>query len=866
MSNEEAKTETVFIDGLFVDINVGMNLSSRDVEEGLQVIGIDFGFFLGCDDLFRDYCINPCKVTQLEHLPLWALDVLGKNWKDNYGRIKLGTNGQTVSQSRYSRCWVYSNDEKSETRELMGQSEATEVERERGLLFEPAECMFYRIAMACIGVLIHREIASLKKYDGNAIVFWMNDLHEYLKNKAVELFTVMATLRFVPAGRTLKNAGAGKPVVANCVVLDLVKSSLDNYLVLNEALRLQEFGSGVGFPFHCIEPGYANSSKIGAMGFLVAANTFLGCIEEDGRKGANMAIMSVDHPDIIDFIYCKSKSEFALPNFNCSVSLSDRFMKQLEERPDDQWMCQFDGEEYLPRMYTRKSNGMNIEAIKEVPITVKELFAILVERAHCFGDPGCVFLDTVNLLDPSGLPINASNPCGEQFLPSGDVCDLGSLNFDAFFTTHEMIGPSVDMDLYVKAVRSGTLILDCIIDMSKYHPTFRDNNRRNYRRIGLGIMGLADLLYQLRIPYDTEEARVLAGEMMDLATEESVRESSNLARQYGVFASWDKSKWASGYRHHSPCLPMRNVSLTTIPPTGSISMLAGVSSGCEPNFCLAYEQRHILDGKTTVTTYNRRFSEALHAEGLWTEELEAKIIKTGDLSLVTSKDMPVSFSDVFCTAMSISGRAHLLMLIHLQKYTMNAVSKTINLPFEATIEEIGEIYKTAWREGCKGLTVYRDGSRTVQILNKGVEVEEKKEDDKEDATDLTENGKFVNPCKEQMWRTGVEFENGGAESEDGEPEIFRSKELSDRLTKKYGVEVGWEENISEEKEEDSKGQTVLEKIEEDIGNGLHKDIPCRTLNCIGPVVQLTPTCFVCLKCADEGCKTPKRNLNMSSSK
>lgn len=852
---------------------------------------LDPFFVEGCTDLINDPKNGACSLFKHEQLPKWAKNILANHWNDNKGRIAINENGMKVMNARYSRV------RNKAGVELKGPNSALETENEEGLVYEDPEVTFYRVAMAAVAIYVDRElgwITSLgslletpegKKSIKLSVV--------YLKQRAVDFYTAMATLRFLPAGRTLRNAGAGKPVVANCVVLDMCPRTLDNYDKLTEALRLQERGSGVGFPFHMIEPGQLNNSNIGAGGFMLVADYFLACIEEDGRKGANMGMMRDDHPDIRDFIYAKSRSEFALRNFNTSVAITDKLMKLVTTAPDTPWMCTFEDKEYHPRDYVRKENGLNVTEIIDVPMTAGELFHLIVERAWCFGDPGCGFIDTVNKEDPSNLPINASNPCvvgdtlvstyhmgpmpvskligisfvaivdgrtafckdgffmtnvsavvyelktedehvlqatgdhrillddrktfmpleklcvgkdrvaisdkkgvctslvvsitelkervpvydctvpnlssftaneiivhncGEQFLPGGDVCNLGSVNLDAI--TQEGVDdcddpPSPDYVILYETVIAGVGILDAMIDLSDYHPSFQDASRRDYRRIGLGIMGLGDMLYQCEVSYGSKAGRDMASQCMKFITETAESASESLAHRYSSFPAWETSKWGEKKR------PMRNVSSTTIPPTGSTSIVAGVSSGCEPNFCLAYKQSNILDGKTTLVVKNARFFAKIKELGFWTEELEDKIVETGDLSQVTDEEIPSFIKDIFCTAMTLTGMEHLDMLICLQKHTANAVSKTINLPNDSSIKEIGDIYIKAWKEGCKGLTVYRDGSRTVQVLNSGV-----------------------------------------------------SPEVPDASTEKS---------------------------------------ECNTENCKGPIEWKSGTCYVCLSCADEGC-------------
>jgi len=404
---------------ILTDINQNMNLSPDEIEDGMRAIGIAFSFFAGCESLFRDYVGGACTVTELDHLPNWALEVVHTRWPEGK-RVQLGQNGLAVLHGRYARCWAFVDDAKTQKKELSGPSKATEEELDRGLVYEPIECLFYRVAMASVAVLIHRQIAMADTIGiGNDIL---------LREQAISFYTSMVRLLFIPAGRTLRNAGSGKPVVANCVVLDMAPRTADNMPILKVAHHLHDRGSGVGFGFHRIEPGQVGKMGGGALGVLAYANEFLDDVETEGRKGANMGVMSVDHPDILDFIKMKVDSEHAIKNFNISVSLSDKFMNQLKKKPHSQWICTFEGREYLPREYVREKDGITIISVDEVELTVQQVFDRIVKCAHSLGEPGCVFLDTVNRLDPSGLMIYACNPCGSLSLPLSPSFPLLSLS------------------------------------------------------------------------------------------------------------------------------------------------------------------------------------------------------------------------------------------------------------------------------------------------------------------------------------------------------------------------------------------------------------------------------------------------------
>lgn len=542
------------------------------------------------------------------------------------------------------------------------------------------------------------------------------------KNKVLEyerkFYEIMANFYFLPAGRTLANAGTSTRVVANCIVLHFEDSMESIFQTLKEATLLQQAGSGLGFPWHLLRPaGFptkrSRGQSSGPVSFLWAFDRTFGVIKQQGRHGANMAVMRVDHPDILEFIDCK-KEEGQLVNFNISVALTDEFMKAVKNNSPEPWLCEWQGKKMKPRLIKRNNRGAFLSA-EEVTLTARELLERIVEAAWRNGEPGVLFPDTANRTNP--LPklgkLEATNPCGEQWLMSGDVCNLGSINLSRFVKNGQ-----IDKVKLEEVVRLATRMLDNVVDLMDFPVEKINQISKSNRRIGLGIMGFADMLFQLRIPYNSEEGRRTASEVMGFINKIAHDESEKLAQEKGVFPNWDKSIWAEQGRLQ------RNAACTTVAPTGSISMLVDCSSGVEPFFALAYKKENIMGGES-LNYVNPYLEEALKERGLYTEELIDDIIKTG--TLIHRSDLPEDLRKVFVGAMDISARDHVLMQAEFQKHVDNSISKTINFPNSATKEDIRQAYLLAWESGCKGCTVYRDGSRQEQVLTLNREEKRKAE-------------------------------------------------------------------------------------------------------------------------------------------
>ncbi|MBI4120162.1 MAG: adenosylcobalamin-dependent ribonucleoside-diphosphate reductase [Parcubacteria group bacterium] len=558
----------------------------------------------------------------------------------------------------------------------------------------PAE-MFWRIAWALAGVE--------RKYGRNG---------GFVQKTAQDFFKIMAGKEFTPAGRTITNAGGDTPVVANCIVLPVMDSMESIFQTLKDAALLQQAGSGLGFDFSHLRPALSPTKKSrgvssGPVSFLKVYNEAFGMIKQQGRHGANMAMMQVDHPDVLDFIRAK-QVEGEIRNFNISVKVTDEFMKALTEKPNEQWYCSWNGLKMKPRRVVRAANG-SAERVEELDITPREIFDELVHYAWLNGEPGIVFIDEVNRTNPlPGLgAIDCSNPCGEQFLHHYDNCNLGSVNLAVFVKDGR-----VEWDHLRRSVKTAVRLMDNVIDTFDFPvPQVTELAQKN-RRIGLGIMGFADMLFQLGLGYNSPEGRRLGEKIMKTINDAAHAMSEELAKEKGHFPNLPLSVYAKAKKK------LRNAALTTVAPTGSISMMFDCSSGVEPQFALAYIKQD-KDG-LHYPYFNRYFEAALHQHKL-APSLIAKIkdetVKKGSIQHLA--DLPATLRQTFVVAMDISAEDHIAMQAAFQKNVDNSISKTINFPNSATKEDVASGFIGAWKQKCKSCTVYRDGSRQVQILNIG---------------------------------------------------------------------------------------------------------------------------------------------------
>ncbi|MBI4836375.1 MAG: adenosylcobalamin-dependent ribonucleoside-diphosphate reductase [Candidatus Abawacabacteria bacterium] len=579
------------------------------------------------------------------------------------------------------------------------------VRDDKGEISESPEGMFARVAV------------SLAKIEKN---YGKNE--KQTKEIEKQFSEILTNFEFTPAGRTLANAGAPTPLISNCIVLHMEDSMAGIFKTLRDAALLQKAGSGLGFPFHLLRPAgsFCVSSRGqagGPVSFLHVYNEAFGVIKQQGRHGANMAVMRVDHPDILEFIHCKSV-EGKIKNFNISVGMTDEFMEAIRSESKEPWFCQFEGVKMKPRRVYRNKD-MVIEKIEEETMTATELLHEIVSAAWHNGEPGIVFLDAVNKTNPvPGLgSIEACNPCGEQFLHANDVCNLGSINLERF-----VLDGQINLERLKAVTKISIRLLENVIDLTDFPVEDVNKTFRGNRRIGLGIMGFADMLYQLGIAYNSEEGIRTAELVMSTIQQAAHEMSQELAEERGAFPNYDLSI----YKKQG--IKMRNAALTTIAPTGSISMIYDVSSGVEPYFALSYFKENIMGGDSLYYG-NRHLEKVLKDRGIYSQELMKKIAEHGTIQDLA--EIPEDIKRVFVTAMDISAEDHIRMQAAFQKHIDNSISKTINFANSASKEDVMKGYLLAWELGCKGCTVYRSGSRELEILSVSSKKQNKETESKE---------------------------------------------------------------------------------------------------------------------------------------
>lgn len=551
------------------------------------------------------------------------------------------------------------------------------IKNSKGEIIETVEELFKRVA---------ENIAKADAiYDKNADI-------NVVANK---FYDMMTKLEFLPNSPTLMNAGRPLGQLSACFVLPVEDTMEGIFEAIKQAALIHKSGGGTGFSFSRIRPSGAVVNTTGGVAsgpvsFMRVFNMATEAVKQGGtRRGANMGILRVDHPDILSFIDCK-KDTSDITNFNISVGITENFMQAV-----------INNENY------DLINPKTKEIVKT--LNANEVFQKIVDSAWSNGEPGIIFLDRLNRdnIIPDIAEIESTNPCGEQPLLPYESCNLGSINLVEMLK-YGGDKYEIDYEKLEDTVKNAVHFLDNVIDVNTYPIKEIDFTTKQTRKIGLGIMGFADMLLRLSIPYNSANAVVLGEKIMGIINRVGKKTSQELAAVRGAFPLFDQSVFMGQ-------TPIRNGTITTIAPTGTLSIIAGVSSGVEPVFAFAYI-RNVMDN-TQMVEASPILLDVLKQRGLFNEDLMLKISKEGTLAHID--EIPQDIKDVFVCSHDISPEYHIKMQAAFQNETDNAVSKTVNFQNNATKSDVSEVYMLAYKLGCKGVTIYRDGSRDSQVLNIG---------------------------------------------------------------------------------------------------------------------------------------------------
>jgi len=652
--------------------------------EQIQDIVIETLKKSGAEDVATSYSDYRKKRTEIREAKWYLID------KDT--KIKLTPNAVRVLESRYLR------------------------KDENGKIIETPSQMFRRVA---------QNIASAEK------VYKPHVSDDEIFEIGAKFYKMMANLEFLPNSPTLMNAGAPLQQLSACFVLPIEDSMESIFEAVKNTAIIHQSGGGTGFSFSRLRPKndrVKSTSGIasGPISFMTVFDKGTEVVKQGGkRRGANMGILKVDHPDILEFINCKDKEGF-LQNFNISVALTDDFMKAVEK-----------GESY-PLI-----NPRNGEMVRK--LDARNIFNLMSEHAWVSGDPGIIFIDRMNDSKTNPTPklgrIESTNPCAEQPLLPYESCNLGSINISRILKTKGK-KYEIDWEKLKETIRLAVRFLDNVVEMNNYPLPQISAMSRGNRRIGLGIMGFADTLIKMEISYKSPAALKFAEKLMKFIDDEADRASQEIAEIRGAFPNYQDSLYDL---NGGP--KMRNVTTTTIAPTGTIGVIAGCSQGIEPIFALAYVRLSYMgndpDKFVELIETNPFLEEVAKREKFWSEDLMKEVALKG--SVQTIKNVPEKWKKIFIVAHDLAPLEHVKIQAAFQKYTDCAVSKTINFPNGAKVEDVKEAYWLAYKLGCKGITIYRSGSKQIQVLNVGTKKDSLKEEDKGPVKKEDVSPELINP-------------------------------------------------------------------------------------------------------------------------
>ena len=592
---------------------------------------------------------------------------------------------------------------------------------------ETPEELFDRVA---------RSVAAVEKKFGAD--------NQTVQDWEIRFYNLMASLRFLPNSPTLMNAGRSMGMLSACFVLPIPDSIDGIFDAVKHTALIQKAGGGTGFSFDQLRPtgDYIASSggkTSGPISFWKVLSETTNAIQQGAfRRGANMGMMSLTHPDILKFLHAKQDLD-AFTNYNISVKVTNQWMDQFLNSPDSLHLVQNPRNQkqyYLPRSLDIwqyqindlievrfDENGASIPPENPRRLwTKKQIWQIIVEQAHRTGEPGLAFIDRINQDNPTPHlgTIEAANPCGEQPLLPFEACNLGSINLAAFVRSDytdqgKLIADAADLEPLAfidfaalrNTIHQAVRFLDNVIEINDYQINSIDAICKKNRKIGLGVMGFADALYKLTVPYDSNQGCNVGRQLMRFLNHEAHLAGEQLARQRGNFPAWTGSRWQTEYNR-----PQRNASVTTVAPTGTLSILADCSGGIEPLFSIVFT-RNVLDGKK-IPQVNPVFRQVAQSHGFYNDDLIRRIAEAG--SLAHLDDIPDNIKRVFVCAHDVAPEWHVRMQAAFQNHCDAAISKTINFPTETNLDQIDQIYRLAYKLKCKGITVYRDDSRDQQPM------------------------------------------------------------------------------------------------------------------------------------------------------